>query len=51
MDKILNVIKYCGPQTYYDFQLQGFQGKEIELDRLVYKGILTKKNGYYKIEK
>ena len=51
MDKIINVIKYCGPQTYNDFLLQGFQGEEIELDRLVFKGILVKKNGFFEIEK
>jgi len=50
VDKIITVLKYCGPQTYNDFLSHGFQGEEIELDQLVFKGILVKKNDIFDMQ-
>ena len=40
LDKIIAILKYCGPQTYNDLLFQGFQGDESDLEQLVSKGIL-----------
>ena len=45
--KVVNIIVYCGPQTYEDFKLQGFRGSKEQLDELVSKGILKKQGDTY----
>ena len=50
IDKIIAILKYCGPQTYSDLLLHGFQGQESELENLVGRGILNKKQEYYHLE-
>lgn len=50
LEKIISLIKYSGPQTYDDLTALGFQGKEMELDKLVHKGILKKKDAGYFID-
>lgn len=51
LDKIIAILKYCGPQTYNDLLFQGFQGNESDLEQLVSRGILSKSHRYYHLDK